>query len=112
MNRLFPLTALVLGFLGCQPTPPDPVTPVPAPDSASCDDMCKHIGPKDQGGLGCEEGSPVYDSDVPGPKDVPNESCGDFCRKQQAQGVHLNPKCVVKVTSCDQIDTAMRSTCD
>ena len=104
---------LAVFFIGCDvtTTPPN-VPPQPAPDSSSCDAMCKTIGPKDQGGLGCEEGNPVYDSDVPGPKDVPNESCGDFCRKQQTNGVHLNPSCVAKVKSCDQIDAAMHSTCE
>jgi hypothetical protein len=82
---------------------PDQVNPPPKPDSDLCAKMCEHIGPK---GLGCEEGYPVYDSDKPGPKDVPNESCEEFCVITQNNGIFLNPSCVSLVKSCDQIENA------
>jgi hypothetical protein len=81
------------------------VNPTPKPDSDVCAAMCQHIGPKTQGGLGCEEGNPVYDSDKPGPKDVPNESCQEFCKLTQDSGISMNPRCVVMVKDCDQIET-------
>ncbi len=109
--RYLALFAVLSTLGGCGPTQPGPVTPTPAPDSAACDDMCKHIGPKDQGGLGCPEGDPVYDSDLPGPVDVPNKTCSQFCLDQETNGVFLNPKCVTQVTSCDQIEDARRKTC-
>jgi hypothetical protein len=73
--------------------------------------MCAHIGPVDEGGLGCAEGQPVYDSTLPGDAGVPNESCTQFCEKQQANGVFINPRCVMQVTSCSQIETARAQTC-
>lgn len=79
--------------------------PVPKPDSDLCSKMCQHIGSKDKGGLGCDEGEPVYDSDKPGPKDVPNESCEEFCKKTQENGVSMNPRCVFLIEYCDQIET-------
>lgn len=80
------------------------VNPTPKPDGDLCLQMCQHIGPKDKGGLGCEEGNPVYDSDKPGPKDVPNESCEEFCKDKERNGIDMNPKCLIKVPSCDQIE--------
>jgi hypothetical protein len=80
--------------------------PNPQPDSEICAQMCDHIGPKDNGGLGCEEGNPVYDSDKPGPKDVPNETCEEFCKITQNNGISMNPRCVALVDSCDQIESA------
>jgi hypothetical protein len=82
------------------------VKPTPKPDSDICFQMCQHIGPKEKGGLGCEEGNPVYDSDKPGPKDVPNESCEEFCKITQNNGVSINPKCILLVKTCDQIEFA------
>jgi hypothetical protein len=73
--------------------------------------MCLHIGPKAQGGLGCEEGDPVYDSDLPGPKGVPNKSCTAFCTGQQANGVFVNPRCIIQVKSCGEIESARQRTC-
>ncbi len=95
---------------GCHPTPTPSPTPTPTPTpptpQSGCDEMCKHIGPVTAGGLGCEEGNPVYDSDVPGPAGVPNVTCVAFCEKQQENGVSLNTSCVSKVKSCDEIESA------
>jgi hypothetical protein len=93
-------------FLMCACHQDQVVNPTPKPDSDICVQMCQHIGPKDKGGLGCEEGMPVYDSDKPGPKDVPNESCEEFCKITQNNGVSMNPRCVVLIENCDQIEDA------
>lgn len=97
--------------LGC-PHQVDREAPSPAPivppDTDLCGKMCQHIGPKDKGGLGCEEGMPVYDSDKPGPKDVPNVSCEEFCRTSQDRGAFLNPRCVSLVKSCNDIESARK----
>jgi hypothetical protein len=105
MRTFLPIFALLLAG-ACQVTPVP--HPSPAPDSTYCAQMCAHIGPS---GLGCLEGNPVYDSSLPGPRGVPNESCADFCTKQEANGVFINPKCVMKVTSCADIEDARQGTC-
>lgn len=61
--------------------------------------MCKHLAD-----LKCPEAEPVYNSDKPGPVDVPNQTCSDFCQEIQGNGVALNPKCVEIVPSCDLIE--------
>ena len=92
---------LVLSLFGCHPQP----TPIPPPEpgESDCAVMCQNIGPQ---GLNCEEGSDVYDSDIPGTPGVPNESCTAFCEKQQKNGLNLHPRCVAKVQSCGEIDPA------
>ena len=107
------LLSVTLLLTACPSGVPAP-TPrvIPAADSDLLGAMCKHIGPKAQGGLGCEEGLPLYDSDVPGPVDVPNVSCEDAYRKMQANGVALNPRCVLKVTSCADIENARKHKCE
>lgn len=101
MRRLWLFFPIIL-VLGC-PTPPDPVTPspTPPPDTDWCAAMCEHIGPE---GLNCEEGGPVYNSDLPGPVDVPNQSCQEWCVELQDRGFFVNPKCVADVERCDQIE--------
>ncbi len=106
--RAIPFVFAVLVLACCHPVSPVP-TPTPAPDSTYCAQMCDHIGPK---GLNCPEGQSVYDSDLPGAAGVPNESCADFCTKQQANGVFINPKCVMQVTSCSDIEAARQKTCN
>jgi len=100
------LFAVVL--LGCPSGPPPVPAPQPAPDSAYCGAMCAHIGPS---GLNCPEGQPVYDSSLPGPANVPNESCTDFCARQEENGVFINPKCVAQVSSCADIEASRQKTC-
>jgi hypothetical protein len=89
-------------MIGC---PPSADYPSPRPDPATdvdlCGSMCDHLGPK---GLNCEEGGPVYDSDLPGPNGVPNESCEDFCKKQENAGSYLNPRCLAKTPTCAEIE--------
>lgn len=101
--------AVVTLVCACPPSrDPAPPKPRPAPDTELCGAVCKHIGPE---GLNCEEGQPVYDSDKPGPKGVPNESCEEFCALQQNNGVVLNPKCLLLVKSCDEIEAARNKVC-
>lgn len=109
MRRYLLLLALPLAVIACPPA--NSPTPSPTPDSDLCGQMCQHIGPKAQGGLGCPEGDPVYDSDIAGPKGVPNKSCEQFCKDQQTNGVFINPRCVMQVTACDQIEAARQRTC-
>jgi hypothetical protein len=98
--RSFSLLVLVIGLLGC---PPEPVIPPPNPpvDTDLCGAMCAHLK-----SLGCEEGQDVYNSDMPGPTGVPNQTCQTWCEELQ-DASHLffvNPRCVATVTSCDQIE--------
>ena len=93
---------VTLLLLGCPPNK-DPVVPppTPPPDSDWCGTMCQHLQ-----GLGCEEGEDVYNNDLPGPPDVPNQTCEDWCAELQ-DPEHLyfiNPRCVSEVTSCEQIE--------
>jgi hypothetical protein len=83
----------------------DPATPspLPPPDTNMCSKMCDHLGAK---GLNCEEGKPLYNNDLPGPKDVPNQSCADNCTELQGKGLFLNPKCVSIVDKCENIEAA------
>lgn len=112
---LLAVLAVAASLFGC---PPDAQGPSPRPDPATdselCAEMCRHLGPKtaeNPTALNCEEGQPVYDSDVPGPKDVPNVSCTDFCLTQQARGSFLNPRCLMKVPSCDKIEEYRQMDC-
>jgi hypothetical protein len=94
----------VLFLSGCIPLEAQQdTTPRPVPEGSPCAQMCEHIGPN---GLGCEEGQPVYDSDVAGPPGVPNESCVTFCNKQLDNGVDIFPECIARVKSCDEIEDA------
>lgn len=106
-TQILAIAALLL-LTACPASNPAP-TPrvVPAADSDLLGAMCQHLK-----ALKCEEGNDVYDSDVPGPKDVPNTTCEAAYRKMQDNGVWLNPKCVLKVTSCDQIEEARKHKCE
>jgi hypothetical protein len=100
MQRLLLLLALVLP--GCPLTGPvDGPPPNPPPDTDLCIKMCEHIGPT---GLKCEEGQPVYNNDLPGPANVPNQSCAENCKELQTKGFFVNPRCVATVPSCDKIE--------
>lgn len=111
--------ALILAstlLVGCPPVGPDPVTPPnpspnpnpepnpPRPDPAPSSDptaaMCAHLQK-----LGCEEGESVYNDDLPGPVDVPNQSCTDFHKDLAKDGINVNPKCVRRTPSCRDIES-------
>lgn len=96
-------------LLGCPPPQKEPAVPPPNPpvDTDWCKQMCDHIGPKtaeNPNALACEEGEPVYNSDLPGPKDVPNQSCLQWCEEMQNMGVFINPRCISTVPTCDDIE--------
>jgi hypothetical protein len=74
--------------------------PTVVPDTDLCGPACKHLQD-----LGCEEAKDVYDSDLPGPVDVPNATCEGFCKVSQERGAFLNPRCLLLVPRCDQIET-------
>jgi hypothetical protein len=108
------LFVLAASLMGCPP-PKEAPSPNPVPDSELCGPMCKHIGPKtaeNPKGLGCPEGEPLYDSDRPGPVDVPNLDCETWCKEQQAKGVFINPRCVMQVKTCDEIEPARQKVCN
>jgi hypothetical protein len=110
--RTLATVLLALTLTACPPPREAPSPhPLPVPDTELIPGMCKHLGPKDQGGLGCDDGNPVYNSDLPGPAGVPNQSCVDFYTGLQNNGYFVNPKCVLSVTACDQVEAARQKTC-
>ena len=107
MKIHFCLFALV--FTACPPSrDPASPNPIPAPDSDLCGQMCDHIGPN---GLKCPEGDSVYDSDRPGTRGIPNKTCEDFCKEQQDNGAFVNPRCILQIKSCGEIEAARQKTC-
>jgi hypothetical protein len=99
-SALVLFAAITIGCLHDREAPSP--NPTPVPDTNLCGQMCQHLGPQ---GLKCQEGNPVYDSDKPGSKDVPNESCEEFCKLGQDRGYFLNPRCLITVPSCDKIES-------
>lgn len=102
---ILPATLLI----GCPPPQKDPAIPPPNPpvDTDWCEEMCNHIGPTSEDfpkALACEEGEDVYNSDIEGPKDVPNQTCEVWCVEMQDKGVFVNPRCVSTVPNCDVIE--------
>ncbi len=107
MARLYPLVLLLLS-LGCTP-PRESPSPQPAviPDTELCSPMCDHLAT-----LKCEEARPTYDSDLPGPRGVPNLPCSLLCAQLQGNGYFVNPKCVMMVAVCTDIEAARKRKCD
>lgn len=103
------LLASAILLSGCPHPQEDPAIPPPNPpvDTDWCGAMCNHIGPvtaESPKALNCEEGQDVYNSDKPGPKDVPNQTCEHWCIEMQDRGFFINPRCVSIVPSCDKIE--------
>lgn len=114
-QTLLPVIAWLL-LTSCQAKQPIPLklAPIEIPDDSFCGAMCRHLGPKTPDtpdALNCEEGGPVYNSDLPGPVGLPNQSCRDFCLSTQSNGVFLNPRCLMKVPSCDLIEEWRTKSC-
>lgn len=78
-------------------------SPMVVPDTELCGKACHHLQ-----ALKCEEAQDVYDSDIPGPVDVPNTTCESFCKVSQERGAFLNPRCLLLVPSCDKIEVYRR----
>lgn len=111
MKTLYPLLLLtVVLSSSCNP-PKEADTPSPAPinvpDTEMCPVMCEHFK-----ALKCEEGDPLYNSDLPGPKGVPNQTCAEWCVEIQSKGTYLNPRCGKVVPSCDLIESWRKKTCE
>lgn len=108
MRKALPALVFSLVMFSCTPSqdPPNP-PPNPPPDTDLCDRMCTHLASP---GLDCEEGRPVYNSDLPGPVDVPNQSCRDWCVEMQDKGVFINPRCVALVKTCAEIEAYRQKT--
>jgi hypothetical protein len=67
--------------------------PVPIPkDSSSCAAACANLQK-----LGCEEGKPLEDG----------TTCEKFCVDTQKAGHDLNPKCLVTVEECYEVEACM-----
>lgn len=98
-------TALLLSALLLPACPEQraPVTPEPVPPVVIVEDeietMCLHLQR-----LGCAEGDSVYNDELPGPVDVPNQSCQDFYRDIMEDGIDVNPRCVSKTPTCDEVE--------
>lgn len=101
--RLLGLLPVVFIAIACEAKVP---APKPAPDSDLCEDMCNYLTQ-----LGCEEAQPLYDSELPGPRGIPNETCVQWCVKQQAKGLYLNPRCVMQAKSCLEIEELRARNC-
>jgi hypothetical protein len=102
LAKLFSTITLALFLTGCPSNPgtPDPIVPPnPPPDTDWCATMCLHLSR-----MGCEEGGPVYNNDLPGLEGIPNQSCADNCVELQDRGFFVNPKCVVDAPSCEEVE--------
>lgn len=97
MKYLLELVVISL-FVSCGGGVPSSVMPS---HTELCDPMCQHLAQ-----LKCSEAEAVYNNDLPGPVDVPNETCTIFCQKMQNKGVQMAPKCVLQITSCEGIESA------
>ncbi len=83
------LTILVLFIAACGPSVQRP-RPHAASDTPMCPDACAHLRDLD-----CDEGKPLEDG----------TTCEAFCQSTQDSGHALRPSCVVKIKSCDEINT-------
>lgn len=100
MRKVLVTLAFFLVFTSCNPTQEKPNPPPnPPPDTDLCDRMCLHLVD-----LRCEEGQAVYNSDKPGPVDVPNQTCRDWCVEMQDKGIFINPRCIALVKTCDEVE--------
>jgi hypothetical protein len=94
----------ILAFWMAAACAEEPPAVMVLPNSDLCPAMCDHLAD-----LKCPEAEAVYNNDLPGPVDVPNETCAIFCQEMQHKGVPMNPKCVLTVKSCDGIEPARKA---
>jgi hypothetical protein len=65
--------------------------------------------------LGCQEGLDIYNDNLPGDKDVPNQTCEQFFGELRINGIDFSASCLAEITDCDQIETvryAKTPTCE
>lgn len=92
------IVLFVITCLGCGDYVNRPY-PIKPESSNQCGKMCLRLTE-----LKCEEGKDVYNDNLPGKEDVPNQSCEDFCKELQEKGVAVNPRCVSLTTSCKKVE--------
>jgi hypothetical protein len=87
-RHLILLTSLVLtGCVHCGPAEPEtPPAETPADCAAACDNLRK---------LSCPEGDSAPESGA---------SCEDVCNNTAEYGISLDTACVIKMTTCAQIE--------
>lgn len=100
MKRLYKfLLGLPVIFALCA-CPPGREAPSPRPepmtDTEWCVPMCAHLAE-----LKCPEAEPVYDNDL-----KTTVTCAEWCQGLQINGSFLNPRCISRVLTCDQIESA------
>jgi hypothetical protein len=105
MRPFLAFSIATLFFLGCPPAKTSP-TFLHIPDSELCPAMCAHFRE-----LKCAEGEDYYDNDKPGPKGVPNSKCEDFCTQQQTNGIFVHPRCLLRVPTCNLIESWRNNDC-
>jgi nitrous oxide reductase accessory protein NosL len=99
MKRILSLGLLVGLFLAACPGNNPAVPPRPTPVVVDTD-QCAAA----EANLKAQHCIPV---DQPYTKK--GKSFTQFCQDKQAQGIFLNPACLAKVTSCDQVDACTGS---
>lgn len=108
MKQLIIALSTTLLLIGCPNQTVRSPNPTTAPDSELCGAMCTYLIQ-----LGCDEGKPLYDSDLPGQRGITNQTCEGFCVKQQANGIFVNPRCVMKAPSCTALeDWRVKTNCN
>ena len=80
------ITILLLSCGGLRPIP----LPIDPGDSDQCAPACARME-----SLGCPEGQPLSDG----------TSCTQFCKDTQRAGHALNPTCLTKILTCEEIET-------
>ena len=109
----FTIILVAFFLVGCPlvegPDPKTPPQPAPTPSLDPNDPeprvqdpiakMCLHLQE-----MGCEEGEDVYNDDVPGPVDVPNQNCTEFHKGLEKEGININPYCVLRSPDCESIE--------
>lgn len=103
------VAVVIMFYAGCTGGGIEPTwNPVPVSDTEYCGPACDHIGSTD-GGLNCQEGQPIEMKPDVCSGGIPDEvncvSCKKFCEDTQSHGVWLNPKCIINIQTCSQIDT-------
>ena len=92
MNMAKCVSLFLLLSIGCKSFAPQP-EPIMT-DINLCSTAEMHLNE-----LGCPEGKPLKDG----------TSFTKFCTDTQYAGIYLNPKCLSKITACDQVDYCTNS---